>query len=116
MFENKFVDMAVSEGGRPVGGDYTAENIVMNRLSFGIEMVAHSRESFLKEGINFLQNFESECVEEIRNEQEDGDNDQHIIEAYRDLIVESKQVDVDKFLNLLGTDWDERQQHADNLQ
>lgn len=114
MVEIKFFYMAVSEGGRPMDGDYIPENIVCHRMSFGIGFDVETRERFLKEGINFLKNFESVCVDEIRNEQDNGDNDQQIIQAYRDLIVESKQVDVDKFLNLLGKDWDER--HADNLQ
>lgn len=107
MFEQKFVRMAVAEGGRIPEGDCTAENHAQHILSFGIGFDAETKDEFLEEGVRFLGYFDSSVLESIRNEKE-GNNDQELIDAFRLLIKESKQINRDVFINLLSEDWDER--------
>lgn len=112
MFEQKFVRMAVAEGGRIPEGGYTAENRAEHQLSsFGIGMLAGNKDEFLEEGIRFLGYFESSVLEKIRDEKE-GNNEKELIKAFRLLINEFKQINRDVFINLLIEDWDER--HDDN--
>lgn len=111
MHEQKFVRMAVAEGGRPPEGDYTSENRAVHKLAFGIGMLAGNKDKFLEEGVRFLGYFDSSVLESIRNEKE-GNNDQELIDAFRLLIDEFKQINRDVFINYLNEDWDER--HDDN--
>ena len=106
MFEEKFLAMAISEGGRPLVGDRTPSNIVQHELSFCIGISAHSKEEYLEAGQNFLDNFEAEVLESMRSESEDRDNDLDLIAAYEQLVIESKKIDRNIFLKMLEEDWE----------
>lgn len=111
MFEQKFLRMAVAEGGRTPEGGYTPANRAEHQLSsFGIGMLAGNKDEFLEEGIRFLGYFESSVLETIRNENE-GNNDQDLIEAFRSLLTEFKQINRDVFVNYLAEDWDDRHEY-----
>lgn len=110
MFEQKFLKMAVAEGGANFEGDYTPENRAARQLAFGIGMLAGNKDEFLAEGIRFLGYFDSTVLESIRNEKE-GNNDQELIDAFRSLLTEFKQINRDVFVNYLIEDWDGRHEY-----
>jgi hypothetical protein len=83
MFEEKFLRMAISEGGRSLDGERTPNNIAQHNLSFCIGMMANSKEEYLEAGRNFLDNFEAEVLESIRSECKESDNDLDIINLFQ---------------------------------
>lgn len=112
MHEQKFVSIAVTEGGTPRDGEYTPQNRAQHILSFGIGFDVETKDEFLCAGATFIKNFEAAVADHIRSEREDADNSEEMVAAFQNLIEQSKQIDMDVFINLLIADWDER--HDDN--
>lgn len=111
MFEQKFVRMAVSEGGTNLAGEYTPENRAQHILSFGIGFEVETKDEFMCAGAAFIKNFEAAVEEHIRSEREDADNSEEMVAAFQNLIEQSKQIDMDVFISLLSGDWDERHEY-----
>lgn len=107
MFEQEFFHMAISEGGRPLDGDYTPYNRAMHKISQGIGWDVSTKEDFMANGLHFLHSFEQIIKDEIFQEK-DGNNDEELTGAFNTLLENSKQLNEYVFLKLLSEDWDDR--------
>lgn len=106
MYEPKFAQMAFSESDYPFDNSFQSKALCNMRGAIGL--IADNKADFLAKGDAYLKNFEGSILEAIRSECEEGNNDEELICAYRELNDQSKLIDRDEFLDLLSQDWDER--------
>lgn len=111
MFEQKFYEIAITQN-RSGFGRGTLAGKAAGRLTGCVGMGSNTKIEYLNEGSCFLEDFESQVKEAIKEEKDCGDNNRELIQEFEKLLSEFKQINRDAFMNLLIEDWDER--HDDN--
>jgi hypothetical protein len=109
-YAQKFYNIAIREGDVPADGAWGAEGEAFVACAGGIDQlnVTGDRDGFIKQGFEFLDGFKESAERSIVCEQQQEEPREDLIRAIRDLVKESKQVELGEFFVLLAEDWDER--------
>lgn len=107
MFEQKFYEIAITQN-RSGFGEGTLADKAAGRLTGCLGFDSDTKIEYLNEGSFFLEDFEKQVNEAIKEEKECGDNKKELIREFDKLLSEFKQINRDVFMNFLSEDWDER--------
>jgi hypothetical protein len=107
MHEYKFYEIAITQN-RSGFGEGTLADKAAGRLTGCVGFDSDTKIEYLNDGSCFLEGFEKQVNEAIKEEKECGDNNRELIQEFKKLLSEFKQINSDVFMNFLSEDWDER--------
>jgi hypothetical protein len=106
-YATKFFNIAIRESNLPNGGRRAAE-LAEIRVMGAIGLIANTRDEFIREGLDYVENFKDTADTAIEDIEQEPDHNPEIVRKIRTLTKESANVSFVKLFDLLSSDWDER--------
>lgn len=109
-YASKFFQLAIRESDCPDFNNdpYSLAAVVVMGAIGQTLFMDDSRDTFIKAGFAYLDEFPTIAARAIEDEQQSDPPHAALINAIRELDAQSKQVELAEFFTLLAQDWDER--------